>query len=122
MVVLEYEQVEIDHCVACGGIWLDSGELELLLEGSAGPSDRLLAGFQIGRHSGEKTSRCPICFKRMQKICGGPQDTLWVDKCRKGHGYWFDGGELERVIQMEELVAESRVVGFLGHVFKKPAV
>ena len=32
MVVLELDQIEIDHCLHCGGIWLDAGELELLLE------------------------------------------------------------------------------------------
>ena len=32
MVVLELDQIEIDHCLNCGGIWLDAGELELLLE------------------------------------------------------------------------------------------
>lgn len=32
MVVLELDQVEIDHCINCGGIWFDAGELELLLE------------------------------------------------------------------------------------------
>ena len=32
MITLELEEVEIDYCTDCGGIWLDSGELELLLE------------------------------------------------------------------------------------------
>jgi len=31
MITLELEEVEIDHCTNCGGIWLDAGELELLL-------------------------------------------------------------------------------------------
>ena len=29
MVVLEIEQVELDHCLSCGGVWLDAGELEM---------------------------------------------------------------------------------------------
>ena len=32
MLVLELDKIEIDHCINCGGIWLDNGELELLLE------------------------------------------------------------------------------------------
>ena len=32
MITLELEDVEIDHCLDCGGIWLDAGELELLLD------------------------------------------------------------------------------------------
>jgi len=31
MITLELDQVEIDHCTECGGIWLDAGELETLL-------------------------------------------------------------------------------------------
>ncbi len=34
MIVLEYADVEVDFCVACEGVWLDAGELELLF-GSA---------------------------------------------------------------------------------------
>ena len=30
LIVLELNEVEIDNCVSCGGIWLDKGELERL--------------------------------------------------------------------------------------------
>ena len=32
MVVLELNEIEIDFCTRCSGIWLDAGELELLIE------------------------------------------------------------------------------------------
>ena len=31
MLILEYNDVEIDYCNECSGIWLDEGELELLI-------------------------------------------------------------------------------------------
>jgi Zn-finger nucleic acid-binding protein len=31
MITLELSDVENDYCTDCGGIWLDAGELELLL-------------------------------------------------------------------------------------------
>ena len=31
MITLELADVEIDYCTDCGGIWLDAGELEMLL-------------------------------------------------------------------------------------------
>ena len=34
MITMELDEVEVDHCLDCGGIWLDSGELEMLLDGS----------------------------------------------------------------------------------------
>jgi Zn-finger nucleic acid-binding protein len=30
LIILEFNKVEIDYCPECSGIWLDSGELELL--------------------------------------------------------------------------------------------
>lgn len=38
---INYNDVMIDRCIACKGIWLDAGELELLTEGEA----RLTKGF-----------------------------------------------------------------------------
>jgi len=31
MIVVEYHEVELDYCHSCKGVWLDSGELELLM-------------------------------------------------------------------------------------------
>ena len=49
MVVLELHEVEVDHCVTCKGIWLDSGELELLLEGGKN-KEATLASFEKDKH------------------------------------------------------------------------
>ena len=32
---INYQSVMIDRCIECKGIWLDMGELELLIEGKA---------------------------------------------------------------------------------------
>ena len=31
LITLALAEVEIDHCIECGGIWLDGGELEILI-------------------------------------------------------------------------------------------
>ena len=66
MITLELAEVEIDYCTDCSGIWLDSGELELLL-GDEKQSKKLLKSFKIDEKSTEKPRRCPICLKKMQK-------------------------------------------------------
>jgi Zn-finger nucleic acid-binding protein len=63
MIVLELEEVEIDHCLKCGGIWLDSGELEMLLI-DADERDDLLTKMSIDESSSEKIHKCPICLKK----------------------------------------------------------
>ena len=32
MIDVEYEQIELDYCVKCRGVWFDSNELELMFE------------------------------------------------------------------------------------------
>lgn len=119
MLVLELDEVEIDHCISCGGIWLDAGELELLLEGSD-KKDNLLNSFRIDKASKEKPRRCPICLKKMEKVlCGTSGDKkVLVDKCRRNDGIWFDEGELEEVIKMGSFDKENKVLDLLKDMFK----
>ena len=32
MIIVEHEQIELDYCNDCAGIWFDHGELDLLLD------------------------------------------------------------------------------------------
>lgn len=112
MVVLEVDQVEVDHCLACGGTWLDAGELELLLDGAAN-RDALLEG--MSRADVAETARvCPICDKQMSKVRYGD---VVLDRCGRGDGIWFDRGELRAVVESGEFPGENRVYGLLNDVF-----
>ena len=98
MITLELADVEIDYCPDCGGIWLDAGELELLLDERA-KAKQLLDSFKIDDKSPEKVRKCPICRKKMRKITvGSSEPALLIDKCRGGDGLWFDKGELQDVL------------------------
>ena len=58
MVGFEFEGVEIDRCLECGGTWLDAGELEMLTERAGVPSGELGAALQRsagGRRTGRRT-------------------------------------------------------------------
>ncbi len=100
MITLELDDVEIDHCLDCGGIWLDAGELELLL-GEPERAKSLLESFSVDSKCAEVKRKCPICDKKMHKvIVGDSKPTLLIDKCRRGDGLWFDNGELHQMIQL----------------------
>ncbi len=101
MIVLEVQSIEIDHCTACGGVWLDAGELELLLE-AAENKDRLMATLASLAERSEKKIRCPICSKKLDKVRYGEKGDLILDKCPRGHGIWFDRDELNRALRMGE--------------------
>ncbi len=117
MIVLELDEVEVDYCCDCEGIWLDAGELELLL-GGATASDALMASFQPAK-TAEKQRKCPICLKKMDKVLvgetGGKQEL--IDRCGKNHGLWFDGGELQSVLKMGNFDDKGRIKALLGDLF-----
>lgn len=117
MIAIEIDEVEIDHCVACGGVWLDAGELELLLDGAAN-RNRVVAQLVPDPTVAEAPRKCPICDKRMEKVRGGADGSVVVDRCSKrGDGLWLDRGELERLVAMGDFPGESRVEKLLTDVF-----
>ncbi|AQT69329.1 Aldose 1-epimerase precursor [Anaerohalosphaera lusitana] len=120
MITLELDEVEIDYCGECSGIWLDAGELEMLLD-DGGKAKKLLDSFSQAKKVKEKHRRCPICLKKMLKIFVGDEaegkGRLLIDKCPAGHGLWFDRGELRDIISLVSFDQEHRVVKLLRDMF-----
>jgi len=116
MLVLELHQIEMDYCQVCGGIWLDEGELELLL-GDAGEKEKLMASFSADIENPEKRHRCPVCSKRMNKVLVGRNNKVLLDKCKKNHGFWFDEGELHEVIELGSRDKNNKVLQLLNDMF-----
>lgn len=118
MIVLELDEVEIDHCVTCEGIWLDGGELEILLENSAA-KDGFLASFAKDSAGKEKARKCPICDKRMEKALYRGNKTIRIDRCKKNDGVWLDKGELREILEEASYGDSGRVLDLLKDVFAK---
>ena len=117
MITLELADVEIDYCTDCGGIWLDAGELELLL-GRPEKAKQLLDSFKTDSKSAERIRKCPICDKKMQKIIvGQSKPVLFIDKCRRGDGLWFDKGELQDIFDRARLDRDNKIQKLLADMF-----
>ena len=114
MIVLELNEIEIDYCPSCNGIWLDGGELELLLE-DENERKRILSSFRIEPNYPEKKYKCPICRKKMDKVHVGEHQEVLIDKCPANDGLWFDKGELKRVIELSS--GEDKVIQHLNDLF-----
>jgi Zn-finger nucleic acid-binding protein len=121
LVILEVEDVELDVCVQEHGLWFDVQELGQLFEKCGVPED-----LQDLENRLEKLPRagprraCPRCRGRMESV-RAPQapDTLILDRCPRGHGLWFDRGELEALLAclLEESDEELQMLrDYLGHV------
>ena len=118
MITLELEDVEIDYCTDCDGIWLDAGELELLL-GQPDKAKQLINSFTINSQSTEEIRKCPICDKKMQKIIvGSSKPILLIDKCRRGDGLWFDKGELHDILERAALDKDNKIQKLLTNMFE----
>ena len=125
MIVVEHENIELDYCDNCSGVWFDAGEVELLMETmgleSTGLDSLHLA---IEAKTAEGTRKCPECGKKMKKVDLGHAPELLIDVCPQGDGLWFDGGEVHEIIKQcaqkasAESCAENRVFTFLGETFK----
>ncbi len=117
MITLELHDVEIDFCCDCNGIWLDSGEIELLIA-DAQQTQKLLDSFKTEKNLTEKLRKCPICLKKMQKISVSQSETpLIIDKCSKNHGLWFDKGELKKIISIGQFDSQKKIQSILNDMF-----
>ena len=124
MIVVRYQDIELDYCTECWGVWFDSGELELLLDTMRLEAAVLGGGTILNlpeAASREKKRHCPICGHRMKKVNIG-QPLILIDACGQGHGLWFDDGEVTQLAaQLGKKpgdTSQGRVINFLGEVFK----
>lgn len=104
LILLEFGGVEVDYCPRCEGLWLDTGEIEHLLQEHGGAEVNPIRDFldQKGRsESGRQPYLCPRCDRPMREISGRAADgtELILDRCPRGDGLWFDKGELLMLLQ-----------------------
>jgi len=124
MIVVEHNRIELDHCIRCQGVWFDSDELELLLKSMGLESRNLFISNVLNSpetKTAEKKRKCPICRK---KTTIGQQPGILIDVCQRGHGLYFDGGEVTKLIkqlaekQLEGQGSQQQIISFMGEVFK----
>ncbi len=123
-VIVEYQNIELDYCPACHGVWFDAGELEMLLA-AAGLDSHYLEGVVSSAEISvpEKKHRCPVCLHKMKKVHIDEAKKIVTDVCNGGHGIWFDGGEVNALVkglaEKSPVKAETgNVLSFIGEMFK----
>lgn len=117
MVILEHEQIEIDYCPECRGIWLDSGELELLFDDPS-QAKQLLASFAGNPQSVLRSRKCPICGKRMTEVrVGTSEPPILIDECPQFDGLWFDKDELEQAFAVAGHERVQKIQKWLAGAF-----
>lgn len=110
---IRYEDVPVDRCAKCGGIWLDEGELRPILKArtrkfSAEEVRSTRSRRRKSQESMDPELPCTRCGCLMARFRYEGANEIVLDHC-PGHGIWFDKDELEEV-QMaveEREIAES---------------
>jgi Zn-finger nucleic acid-binding protein len=82
--------VTVDVCAACGGVWLDPGELQAL----PGAHAALLSGRLTGAGNRPVPGPCPRCLVALD---ARTLNDVVIDQCPRCHGLWCDAGELAAV-------------------------
>jgi len=118
MIAIELEKIEVDHCVSCGGAWLDSGELELLF-GTSKQKNQLMESLRTSSTREKTKKNCPICLKEMEEVLYEKEEKILLDLCRHNHGIWFDKDELEKTVQLSGLDGNREVLQLLQDIFVK---
>lgn len=102
------EDVELDVCYVCEGIWFDAGELEAVITADSKDfkyidvgreafdgAEAIAAGLVLDKEKG----KCPICNDGTELVVSEYEgkNKINVDLCPKGHGVWLDGGEIQAI-------------------------
>jgi uncharacterized protein len=103
LVTVWVEEVCVDQCDRCGGIWFDALELErVVVLSRLAP---LLGRGAVRPGDDERRGRCPRCRGEGYLVRVAARTApIHVDTCAACGGKWLDGGELDLL----------RNEGFLG--------
>jgi Zn-finger nucleic acid-binding protein len=109
--------IEVDVCPACGGLWLDHGEIERLGRVDQAPVDTLRKSLTGGAPAGlsDTTTSCPACPGTLREVKLGP---VRVDYCTKCKGIFLDKGELDSALASVKGSTLEQVIALASSVAK----
>jgi Zn-finger nucleic acid-binding protein len=92
MTEVSHEEIQIDRCTNCKGIWFDDDEVHALkLKGGSKSVDS--GDPKEGWKWDSRTDiDCPRCGKKMENSADPSQNHIWYEVC-KDHGIFMDAGE-----------------------------
>jgi len=105
------EEIEIDACVHCGGLWFDQNELDKIVHSYDPNYPREVSIVEsLGQSVGESQKRCPHCKESLVTHQFEKGGDLKIDICHACNGIWLDQGELDHAKIFYEIPdAEERI-------------
>ena len=113
-----YEEVPIELCLACGGLWLDQKELQLITQRKIEQIDpSVLSNIShIPRmdeipeiyKDKERNLKCPLCSSTMELVNYAYNSGIILDRCPNDCGVFLDDNELEAAQAWAEMNDEKK--------------
>ena len=91
------EEVAVDRCSACDGIWFDAQELRQLLAEDARQVASLRLGSVTETAEGKKKRQCPRDGAELMRVYSAVDRSVIIDACAECRGIWLDGGEFQKL-------------------------
>lgn len=90
---------EVNRCTECAGLFFKPIDLQRLK--NTYKAEIIDSGStRVGREYNKvEEIDCPICGEAMEKVCDDDQSHIWYESCPRGHGVYFDAGELTDLSQ-----------------------
>ena len=108
---VKFQNIEVDRCTACKGLWFDMLEREHL--------DAIKGSESIDVGPGHKEDRaavvrinCPVCHTPMIRMVDLKNRNVWYESCQVCFGIFYDAGEFREH-------KEHHVLGFFRDVFNR---
>lgn len=111
------QDLTVDRCENCGGIWLDESELNTLATGMAGDIEYCTIDGE--QHDDRFTTRqCPGCTGQdMCKVGLLCYTDIVFDYCPACHGFYLDQGEIQQAnLKLADLTEDKHAEEFRGQV------
>ena len=93
---VKFQEIVIDQCRACAGIWFDFAELERILSRDAHAMRRLLPDEGLPPVPDVDILPCPRCDDTLIRMWIEPEHVRYYT-CLTCYGRWLDGSEIQRI-------------------------
>lgn len=91
------QEIDVDRCETCGGVWFDDAELVPLLHTERNFLSALRGGSdKDGRNT--QHGNCPRDTTALLRVYSARNRSVVLDACPQCHGVWLDGGEFEALL------------------------
>ena len=130
LATVRLENIQLDKCHQCDGIWFDAGEVETIRKKALQDPEEILE-MEYGSpsvHSGQTDGymQCPRCESHQGRLIQhyfSYSTPVRVDRCQSCLGIWLDDGELNSLIEDRKQLQQSesvvqRLFQKLGRLFK----